>query len=78
MVVRTKGMKKAKESGRRFFQFGAIGGVVSPQTGVVGYKSAPNGRFGSLSLPSPWKEDARIDDDGSERWLEGNKAQRGQ
>ena len=23
----------------------------------------------SLSLPPPWKEDARIDDDGSERWL---------
>ena len=50
MVARTRGIEKAKKSGRRFFRFGAISGVVFPKSGVVGLKSAPKWNLGSLPL----------------------------
>ena len=50
MLARAGGLKKAKKIRRRFFYFGATRGVVFSKTGVVGSNSAPNERFGYLSL----------------------------
>ena len=78
MVVRTRGIEKAKKIGAALFSIWCHQRRRFPQKRRRwSQECAEMESRLSPSLPPPWREDATIDDDGSEARLEGGGRGRG-